>query len=111
MEMNFRHAAALALVGWYLMVPYDGTSPNFGGWTIRATFEKRTDCESAAAKLRADGYGSSAVDRIGPSDSKDEDRASQIWQEENAKCLASHDPHPKAKKATRPLKTGHSRAD
>ena len=97
MEMNFRHAAALALVGWYLMVPYEGTGPNFGGWTIRATFEKRTDCESAAAKLRADGYGSSAVDRVGPSDSKDEDRASQIWQEENAKCLAYDDPHPKAK--------------
>jgi hypothetical protein len=49
--MNLRHAAALALVGWYLMVP-----PSTGGkldtkaplpqWINEGAFDRADDCES-----------------------------------------------------------------
>jgi hypothetical protein len=47
--MNLRHAAAIALVGWYLMVP----PPNVRGilmtsWKRRAVFDTKAQRESAA---------------------------------------------------------------
>jgi hypothetical protein len=95
--MTLRHAAALALVGWYLMVPFAGKGPYFGGWTIRATFENQGECEAAAAKLRADGYGSSAVDQYDPRDPNGTDKASQTWQKVNATCNPFTDPRLKSK--------------
>jgi len=49
--MNLRHAAALALVGWYLMVPpiekeRVNPSAKFSTWGIYATIERYDDCES-----------------------------------------------------------------
>ncbi len=51
--MKFRHAAALALVGWYLMVPplsrtvpfeVDGQAP-LREWAVTQAFDKAKDCE------------------------------------------------------------------
>jgi hypothetical protein len=56
--MNLRHAAALALVGWYLMVPpaIPGTgevnlSASLRQWTIRLLFADNQGCEAAKASL------------------------------------------------------------
>ncbi len=84
--MKLRHAAALALVGWYLMVPYQGKGPHFGNWAVVATFETRGACETASANLRADAYGSSAVDHPDSERPYGKDRAIEIWQKENATC-------------------------
>ena len=55
--MSFRHAAALALVGWYLMsppvmrIPRMGLRVNptasMGYWKIRGTYQSLFDCEDA----------------------------------------------------------------
>ena len=56
--MNLRHAAALALVGWYLMAPsvtYPGDSVTRLGdpsdpistWTIEHSFDSARECEQA----------------------------------------------------------------
>jgi hypothetical protein len=88
--MKPRHAAALALVGWYLIVPYEGGKyPHFGNWAVVATFASRQSCEKVAADLRADAYGSSAVDQSELSDAKDpygEKRSLKIGQNQNATC-------------------------
>ncbi len=57
--MNPRHAAALALVGWYLMMPpvstdggkafVDSQTP-IQQWQIRGSFGSTVDCEKARQK-------------------------------------------------------------
>jgi hypothetical protein len=53
--MKSRHAAALALVGWYLMVtPLSKHGPNgktapLSQWEHPYTFDSRHDCETALA--------------------------------------------------------------
>jgi hypothetical protein len=54
------HAAALALVGWYLMLPpitgvIDPDSPrrHFPGWTMKAKFKSEDDCTVAQRELKA----------------------------------------------------------
>jgi hypothetical protein len=57
--MNIRHVIALALVGWYLMVPptvpntneVDKTAP-VKQWTIRRSFPHSQGCEMARDKVR-----------------------------------------------------------
>jgi hypothetical protein len=54
--MKPRHAAALALVGWYLMVPppedvpYDRAGANIHGslryWTLERSFDSAKECEA-----------------------------------------------------------------
>jgi hypothetical protein len=50
--MKLRHAAALALTGWYLMVPPLIDSSGIANqeplskWTILGTFDSGEDCES-----------------------------------------------------------------
>jgi hypothetical protein len=51
--MNLRHAAALALAGWYLMVPPRLSHSPKGGqiaplsrWTIGCTFESEKACDA-----------------------------------------------------------------
>ena len=54
MSMNLRHAAALAFVGWYLMLlpksdPYLGML-NVSWSAIQGSFDTAKDCEEARAK-------------------------------------------------------------
>jgi hypothetical protein len=51
--MNFQHAAALALVGWYLMTPpaapsggYDNAAP-LGKWFVYGGYDSAQECEGA----------------------------------------------------------------
>jgi hypothetical protein len=64
--MNLRHAAALALVGWYLMMPPPdnvGSLRRFwegslAGWSIKSSFDSSKECESARQKELADAHAS-----------------------------------------------------
>jgi hypothetical protein len=85
-----RHAAALALVIWYLMqppLPYHAhpTTPRiaagpFSGWTIAKTFPTQKECEA---------------------------RRGNPWD----RCIASDDPRLKAKQDTSLFNLGHSSPD
>jgi hypothetical protein len=86
--MKLRHAAALALVGWYLMVPpqtrtwwigperYDDAAP-LSRWTTERSFDKAEACE--AARLATQEQAGDAAIRMG-----------------HAACVASEDPRLKA---------------
>jgi hypothetical protein len=58
--MRLRHAAALALVGWYLMVPpttdgkIDNSAP-LSQWDIRSSFDSAATCEQAHHKHPMEG--------------------------------------------------------
>jgi hypothetical protein len=67
--MNLCHAAALALVGWYLMTPNGSRALLSQGshgsavlrdWTVSATFQIQRECETKAAALRAEGQQKNA---------------------------------------------------
>jgi hypothetical protein len=48
--MNLRHAAALALVGWYLMMPLMATpGPDLGlkYWSNDGSFDTAAECRAA----------------------------------------------------------------
>jgi hypothetical protein len=78
--MKPRHAAALALVGWYLMVPaLRPLETHSEKWTVIATFADYRSCESAVAELQIEGWKSSAVLTV-PAPSL------LAWQKQNADC-------------------------
>jgi hypothetical protein len=58
-RMNPIHAAALALVGWYLMMPFSmpdhepNTSAPLSRWAHYSSFDSAKECEQAAAQMRA----------------------------------------------------------
>ena len=48
--MNLRHAAALALVGWYLMVPpLSNPSAPLSKWNLYRSYDTARECEVAKA--------------------------------------------------------------
>jgi len=78
-SVNLRHATALALVGWYLMVPSTREIPYSVKWIVLTTFADYRSCDSVAAELRAEGLGTSAV-FITPKPSL------SAWQKQYAYC-------------------------
>lgn len=95
--MNLRHAAALVLVGWYLMVPplggngkNDTTAP-LNRWTHPHTFSSAHDCEEALAAARlseALGIASLSLrEGLSEPDARALHLYSRGWQ-----CIASDDP-------------------
>jgi hypothetical protein len=64
--ITLRHAAALALVGWYLMVPFPdapGKTPNFRAplsqWNQMGAFDTAVACDKereSRRKLAAEGF-------------------------------------------------------
>ena len=84
--MKPRHAAALALVGWYLMVPRE----QFGSerhptppWTVIAVLKDQSDCQRQANQMRASAYGTSGIDH----DRADDNAYYRMFQAENAICV------------------------
>ncbi len=52
--MKPSHAAALALVGWYLMIPpFTKPQSSFNVWQIVASFETNDDCERNRKDFKA----------------------------------------------------------
>ena len=112
--MNPRHAAALALVGWYLMLPPHGSSGGvtaLGVWTdapmskweIDQSFDTADECEQERARIglkaldllksAPKGYASLPLQYEGP-------RWNWAWAAERvaSHCIASDDPRLKETK-------------
>ncbi len=53
--MKLRHAAALALVGWYLMLPTTDQVAPLRRWQIANTFELKSDCEASRKEFFDNG--------------------------------------------------------
>ena len=86
--MKSRHAAALALVGIYLIVPYP-KGPHYGNWNVVVRFATVESCVGAEMDLNAEGFRSSAM-WIDPKGSL------EAWQEQAAMCVELPDsPAPK----------------
>ena len=102
--MNLRHAAAIALVGWYLLMPpiamegerakVDGSVP-LSQWDHGdRVYQTESECEEENAKLRA--IAESHKNWIGPSGSvaAASDRYVLLT---NQRCVATDDPRLKGK--------------
>ena len=70
--MNCRHAAALALIGWYLIVPPDSTVPHsvdaaapISRWSRVATFESADDCKRTLMQLQGQSRDLTQIDKTG----------------------------------------------
>jgi putative transposon-encoded protein len=109
MSMKPRHAAALALVGWYLMVPpmvyfepmFEPNSsrmlipPPFDRtWRVKATFNSANNCEVAREKHETD-FTLSAKSAIPKSYEAHPNLSSPI--DDGALCIATGDPRLKEK--------------
>jgi hypothetical protein len=61
--MKLRHAAALALLGWYLMVPIPGNDPipdpasSFSKWVNIHSFDSAKQCEDGRLNIIRVGAG------------------------------------------------------
>jgi len=97
--VNLRHAAALALVGWYLMVPpvqSDGTFrfkregrrvEYVGTWSVVSKFQTYGECREAQRDLQERGYRTSL----------NLPRDKESMRDVNAECVATDDPRLKEK--------------
>jgi hypothetical protein len=96
--MNLRHAAALALVGWYLMMP-PLAGPNASNlrvdltaklsqWEIVDSFDSADVCRVALLK---DGHWAEEQAKNGKFESENQ-RVALRWQRLEEKCVASDDP-------------------
>jgi hypothetical protein len=102
--MNLRHAAALALVGWYLMVPplrhgrptgADAVGPEAPLWLWQnmGSFDSAADCYKYKNFLSdRHAAGENAQGGTLPPDLKAEFQA----EDSDAKCIATDDPNLKA---------------
>jgi hypothetical protein len=106
--MNLRHAAALALVGWYLMMPPlkpDGLpdkSMPLAQWDTMKSYDSASDCE----KFRASGEfrtGSCWFDsdpktgNLEPWKSEDRDHFGIRLRNCEGRCISTDDPRLKEK--------------
>lgn len=83
--MNPRHAAALALMGWYLMMPPGDSNAPIARWHLIASFDTARECW-AEQKQELDYY----------QDPKHPDV--NTWAQWNtAECIATDDPRLKEK--------------
>ncbi|MGB0059121.1 hypothetical protein [Candidatus Binatus sp.] len=96
--MSLRHAAALALVGWYLMVPpaipgtgqVDQSAP-LSQWKIRRQFPHDQGCEATKARLREQALAAQTQN-----DAAEPRRGERNPEQRcilcNAQCVAQDDP-------------------
>jgi len=100
--MKSRHAVALALVGWYLMVPpaIPGTnevnqSAPLSQWTIRRTFPHNEGCEAAKNRLHQQALAAQTQrDAFARRGQRDPDSHCVLCK---AECVAEDDPRLKSK--------------
>jgi hypothetical protein len=90
--MNLRHAAALALVGWYLITPpfvgdpfYVDHTARLSEWKIESSYDTAEQCESARKRK---SIGARLSRRILEPGSRAMMDAAQGY----AQCVASDDP-------------------
>jgi hypothetical protein len=90
--MNLRHAAALALVGWYLMTPppkgreIDSTAP-LSKWEAGAAFNSPDECNKARGELLE------KVNRkIADPNMPEDERHFYLGKSGFAQCISTDDP-------------------
>jgi len=95
-----RHVAALALVGWYLMMPPDSAKvPHsvdsdvpLSHWIVVATFAASDDCEKALADLQKTEQDPISLDKTGKlARFQKHDEALGKARAVNAACVESDD--------------------
>jgi hypothetical protein len=92
---NLRHAAALALVGWYLMLPpiNDGTpevTAPPSRWEILFPYDTARDCQISLSRI----VGQTLVDLQKP---MARDKENFVLRLSSGTCVASDDPRLKEK--------------
>jgi|SRR5208282_1544255 len=108
MQMRSRHAAALAVVGWYLMVPPDSTVPHsvdsaapISRWSIITNFESADTCKQALRELQNKNGNPSKLDftgRLGRFQQRQgADPELARARVDHATCVATDDPRLKEK--------------
>jgi hypothetical protein len=120
--MNVRHAAAIALVGWYLMAPPIRPGWHFdrdwrltdrpwvhsnlplSRWDVLKSYETAMECEAAKSKICDDWLSIRATDQIlgydGPGcQAAEPDRSDlvEVIRNEYLMCIATNDPRLKGK--------------
>lgn len=91
--MNLRHAAALALVGWYLMIPQSALPPNvaykkpLSTWQTIQSFDTADECQDYLSDFFQRSREKAALNMLEP--------AYRDFM--FAQCVASDDPRLKAK--------------
>ena len=90
--MNLRHAAALALVGWYLMIPPTRGAPAeilyhapLSEWEVGQVWHSKAECENTLKEITRDAQHDSDQCTNG-------DCAVTVGQFANGRCMASDDP-------------------
>jgi len=107
--MNLRHAGALALLGWYLLIPpvfsamgdhpraFNDLNASLNKWDIQGSFDSETSCVKEKERIRIEAPLRLKFAHEHP----DQDRNGNIvavaeaWQ--RSECVASDDPRLKAK--------------
>jgi hypothetical protein len=103
-----RHAAALALVGWYLMVPPDSTVPHsvdsaapMSRWSIVTNFESADTCKQALTELQNKNGDPAKLDATGRlrrfQKREPADLGLARARIDHASCIATGDPRLKEK--------------
>jgi hypothetical protein len=95
--MNAHHADALALVGWYLMVPGESTTDPLTKWRIYRSYDTAAECQIAIEAhldvLRHHEQDHSRFKALTPQERMNEATKEADWEYEfSAQCIASDDP-------------------
>ncbi|HXR23889.1 MAG TPA: hypothetical protein VN742_00920 [Candidatus Binataceae bacterium] len=110
--MKPRHAATLALVGWYLMMPpmlggnppiYETPRPDLGAplerWTVADTFDTASQCIAALASVREVPKNLDARTLTAEQLAQMQKSKKGLWASSD-QCVVSDDPRLKGKKLT-----------
>ncbi len=105
--MKLRHATALALVGWYLMLPPSKLSPTIAykaplnTWQLIRSFDTADDCEDFRGTFFENSKEQRALGLLNPA----------FRDYMFAECVASDDTRLKEKLGTQLSTLGHLQAD
>ena len=108
MKPRHRHAAALALVGWYLMVPpiadcVGSTASNpckrsrISQWYIETVFDAAADCQRAEKSLIQQAVQQLDTEFDKSAAAPATYKQARLLNEVSAQCIASDDPRLKGK--------------
>jgi hypothetical protein len=103
--MNLCHAAALALVGWYLLIPpvfspmgdhpraFNDLNASLNRWDIQASFDSETSCVKEKERIRNEAPLRLKFAHEHPDQDQNGNivAVAEAWQ--RAECIASDDPH------------------
>jgi hypothetical protein len=106
--MKLRHAAALALVGWYLMMPpakpsqLTGTTEvdsaaSLANWSVEQSFDSAGACERTRDYALKQAMAREAKVPVGSSSKGWIQTETGALQTENAVCISTDDPRLKGK--------------